>query len=70
MQCDSYRGCHDFKTIQERAEGLSTITKNSTGRGEPKHSKFCGGIFVCMCIVALFDVGRWVHEQINIAYLN
>jgi hypothetical protein len=62
VQCDSCGGCHDFTTIQARAEGLSTITRNSIGRGEPKHSKFCGGFFVCMCIVALFDIGKCVHE--------
>jgi hypothetical protein len=53
-------GCHDFRTIQEKAERLSIITRNPTGRGEPKHSKFCGGFLYacallhCMTLAGVF----------------
>jgi hypothetical protein len=65
MQCDSCGGCHDFRTIQERAEGLSTITRNSTGRGEPKHSEFCGGfLYACALLHCLMLVGVFMNRSL------
>ncbi len=59
-------GCHDFLTIWERAEGISNITRNPTGRGEPNTQNFVG-IFVCMCALlhCLMLVGVFMNRPLE-----